>query len=127
MLILTPNQANQTARLTLNEGRTKLGDYTHYLLILSFDDTGLETDNTLAQVVTVTEESARVTTFTCTTVGLDYQGKYWYKVYGQNSASNTDPENASVVGLVEQGSAIITNNASQYVDTTTTDKATIYG
>lgn len=127
MLILTPNQANQTARLTLNEGRTKLGDYTHYLLILSFDDTGIETENTLAQVVTVTEESARVTTFTCTTVGLDYQGKYWYKVYGQNSASNTDPENASVVGLVEQGSAIITNNASQYVDTTTTDNATIYG
>lgn len=127
MLILTPNQANQTARLTLNEGRTKLGDYTHYLLILSFDDTGLETENTLAQVVTVTEESARVTTFTCTTVGLDYQGKYWYKVYGQNSASNTDPEDASVVGLVEQGSAIITNNASQYVDTTTTDNATIYG
>lgn len=127
MLILTPNQANQTARLTLNEGRTKLGDYTHYLLILSFDDTGLETENTLAQVVTVTEESARVTTFTCTTVGLDYQGKYWYKVYGQNSASNTDPENASVVGLVEQGSAIITNNASQYVDTTTTDNTTIYG
>lgn len=127
MLILTPNQANQTARLTLNEGRTKLGDYTHYLLILSFDDTGLETENTLAQVVTVTEESARVTTFTCTTVGLDYQGKYWYRVYGQNSASNTDPENASVVGLVEQGSAIITNNASQYVDTTTTDNATIYG
>ena len=127
MLILTPNQANQTARLTLNEGRTKLGNYTHYLLILSFDDTGLETENTLAQVVTVTEESARVTTFTCTTVGLDYQGKYWYKVYGQNSASNTDPENASVVGLVEQGSAIITNNASQYVDTTTTDNATIYG
>lgn len=127
MLILTPNQANQTARLTLNEGRTKLGDYTHYLLILSFDDTGVETENTLAQVVTVTEESARVTTFTCTTVGLDYQGKYWYKVYGQNSASNTDPENASVVGLVEQGSAIITNNASQYVDTTTTDNATIYG
>ena len=127
MLILTPNQANQTARLTLNEGRTKLGDYTHYLLILSFDDTGVETDNTLAQVITVTEESARVTTFTCTTVGLDYQGKYWYKVYGQNSASNTDPEDASVVGLVEQGSAIITNNASQYVDTTTTDNATIYG
>lgn len=127
MLILTPNQANQTARLTLNEGRTKLGDYTHYLLILSFDDTGLETENTLAQVVTVTEESARVTTFTCTTVGLDYQGKYWYKVYGQNSASNTNPEDASVVGLVEQGSAIITNNASQYVDTTTTDNATIYG
>lgn len=127
MLVLTPNQANQTARLTLNEGRSIVGEYTHYLLVLSFDDTGVTTDNELAQVVTVTDETARVTTFTCTTVGLEYEGKYYYKVYGQNSSSNTDPDNGSVVGLVEQGHAIITSNASEYIDETGIDTTTKYG
>ena len=127
MLVLNPNQANQTARLTLNEGRTKVGNYTHYLLVLSFDDTGVDTANTLAQVVTVTNETARATTFTCTTVGLTNEGKYWYKVYGQNSSSNTDPENGSVVGIVEQGHAILTTNASEYVDVTTINNETKYG
>lgn len=125
MLILTPNQANQTARLTLNEGRTKIGNYTHYLLVLSFDDTGVDTDNTLAQVVTVTNETARATTFTCTTVGLAYEGKYYYKVYGQNSSSNTNPDNA--IGIVEQGHAVITSNASEYIDNTTINNETVYG
>lgn len=127
MLVLTPNQANQTARLSLNEGRTKVGDYTHYLLVLSYDDTGVTTSNTIAQVVTVTNETARATTFTCTTVGLEYEGKYYYKVYGQNSSSNTDPNNAAVVGLVEQGHSIITSNASEYIDATTIHTSTKYG
>ena len=127
MLTLQPNTANQTARLTLNEGRTRWGNYTHYLLVLSFDDSGIETDNTLAQVVTVTEETARVTTFTCTTVGLENMGKYWYKVYGQNSSTNTDPTDDSVVGLVEQGSAVITDDASGFIDNTTINNAVKYG
>jgi hypothetical protein len=95
--------------------------------VLSFDDSGIETDNTLAQVLSVTEETARVTTFTCTTVGLEYMGKYWYKVYGQNSSTNTDPDDDSVVGLVEQGSAVITDDATGFIDNTTIDEAVKYG
>jgi hypothetical protein len=30
-------------------------------------------------------------------------GRYRYDVYGQNSSSNLNPENVSVVGLCEQG------------------------
>jgi hypothetical protein len=126
MLILQPNQANQTGRLTLFEGKSVLETFTHYLLVLNLDDSGVTTSNKLAQVITVTLDNARITTFTCTTVGLEYSGRYYYEVYGQNSASNIDPNNASVVGLIERGSAIISDNGTYYTDNTTINTTTIY-
>lgn len=126
MLLLQPNQANQTGRLTLFEGKSVLDTFTHYLLVLNLDDSGVTTSNKLAQVITVTLDNARITTFTCTTVGLEYSGRYYYEVYGQNSASNIDPLNASVVGLIERGSAIISDNGTYYTDNTTINTTTIY-
>lgn len=126
MLILQPNQANQTGRLTLFEGKSVLDTFTHYLLVLNLDDSGVTTSNKLAQVITVTLDNARITTFTCTTVGLEYSGRYYYEVYGQNSANNIDPLNASVVGLIERGSAIISDNGTYYTDNTTINTTTIY-
>jgi len=126
MLLLQPNQANQTGRLTLFEGKSVLDTFTHYLLVLNRDDSGVETSNKLAQVLNVTLDNARITTFTCTTVGLEYSGQYYYEVYGQNSASNIDPLNASVVGLIERGSAIIADNGEYYIDNTTINTTTIY-
>jgi hypothetical protein len=61
----------------------------------------------LAQVLDVVNENQRATEVTMTTVGLDVSGAYSYYVYGQNSSSNLDPENAAVVGLVEQGTLIV--------------------
>jgi len=126
MLLLQPNQANQTGRLTLFEGKSVLDTFTHYLLVLNRDDSGVETSNKLAQVPNVTLDNARITTFTCTTVGLEYSGQYYYEVYGQNSASNIDPLNAAVVGLIERGSAIIADNGEYYIDNTTINTTTIY-
>jgi len=34
-------------------------------------------------------------------------GRYHYEVYGQNSDSNIDPTNASVVGLIEKSLMIL--------------------
>jgi cytochrome c-type biogenesis protein CcmE len=65
------------------------------------------TGEQLAQVVEVINENERVTKIRLTTVGLVDAGKYKYDVYGQNSNSNLDPTNASVVGLVERGSMIL--------------------
>jgi hypothetical protein len=126
MLLLQPNQANQTGRLTLFEGKSVLPTFTHYLLVLNRDDSGVPTSNKLAQVLNVTLDNARITTFTCTTVGLEYSGQYYYEVYGQNSASNIDPNNAAVVGLIERGSAIIADNGEYYIDNTTINTTTIY-
>ena len=104
MVYLNTNTANQYAWLSLDEGRQYFNvAFTYYLLILTYEMTGEQ----LAQVVEVITENERVTKIRLTTVGLVDAGKYKYDVYGQNSAVNLDPLNASVVGLVERGSMIL--------------------
>ncbi|CAB4148413.1 hypothetical protein UFOVP533_1, partial [uncultured Caudovirales phage] len=106
MVYLNTNTANQYAWLSLDEGRQYFNvAFTYYLLILTYEMTGEQ----LAQVVEVITENERVTKIRLTTVGLTDAGKYKYDVYGQNSAVNLDPTNASVVGLVERGSMILSN------------------
>jgi hypothetical protein len=104
MVYLNTNTANQYAWLSLDEGRAYFNvAFTNYLLVMTYEMTGEQ----LAQVVEVVNENERVTKIRLTTVGLTDAGKYKYDVYGQNSAVNLDPTNASVVGLVERGSMIL--------------------
>jgi hypothetical protein len=104
MVYLNTNTANQYAWLSLDEGRAYFNvAFTNYLLVMTYEMTGEQ----LAQVVEVITENERVTKIRLTTVGLTDAGKYKYDVYGQNSAVNLDPTNASVVGLVERGSMIL--------------------
>lgn len=102
-LQLLTNTADQVIRLTLDEGRQYYSEaFTDYLLILTREEnsnSGLD----LAQVPVITADNQRITTLTITTVPLITPGRYRYDVYGQNSDSNLDPENAVVVGLLEQG------------------------
>lgn len=110
MIYLQPNTANQNLYLTLAEGRTFFDvAFTYYLFILTREEnstSGLD----LAQVATVVYENDRTTKITITTVPLVTPGRYRYEVYGQNSAVNLDPENASVVGLVERGWCVMADN-----------------
>ena len=104
MVYLNTNTANQYAWLSLDEGRAYFNvAFTHYLLVMIYEMTGEQ----LAQVVEVINENERVTKIRLTTVGLVDAGRYHYEVYGQNSDSNIDPTNASVVGLVEKGLMIL--------------------
>lgn len=104
MVYLNTNTANQYAWLSLDEGRAYFNvAFTHYLLVMTYEMTGEQ----LAQVVTVINENERVTKIRLTTVGLVDAGRYHYEVYGQNSSSNINPTNASVVGLVEKGLMIL--------------------
>jgi hypothetical protein len=104
MVYLNTNTANQYAYLSLDEGRAYFNvAFTHYLLVMTYEMTGEK----LAQVVTVINENERVTKIRLTTVGLVDAGRYHYEVYGQNSSSNIDPTNASVVGLVEKSLMIL--------------------
>ena len=104
MVYLNTNTANQYAWLSLDEGRAYFNvAFTHYLLVMTYEMTGEQ----LAQVIEVINENERVTKIRLTTVGLVDAGRYHYEVYGQNSSSNTDPTNASVVGLVEKGLMIL--------------------
>lgn len=103
MEYLTANTADQTLYLSLDEGRNFFDtEFTHYLVIITKEENS-NTGVSLAQVVTVVSEIARITEITLTTVSLTQPGRYRYEVYGQNSSSNIDPLNAAVVGIVERG------------------------
>jgi hypothetical protein len=111
MIYLLTDTANQTTYLTLNEGRSYYATtFTDYLLVLTYEMTG----ETLGQVVAVIEENERITTIELTTETLVNAGRYRYEVYGQNSNSNTNPTDASVVGLVEKGIIELTKSVNYY-------------
>jgi hypothetical protein len=115
MVYLNTNTANQYAWLSLDEGRAYFNvAFTHYLLVMTYEMTGEK----LAQVVEVINENERVTKIRLTTVGLTDAGRYHYEVYGQNSSSNINPTNASVVGLVEKGLMIL-QDGTIYFDVST--------
>jgi len=115
MVYLNTNTANQYAWLSLDEGRQYFNvAFTNYLLVLTYEMTGEK----LAQVVDVITENERVTKIRLTTVGLLDAGRYHYEVYGQNSSTNTDPTDESVVGKVEEGLMIL-SNGTNYFDVST--------
>ena len=128
MIYLTTNTANQTIYLSLDEARQYYATaYTHYLLIITHEENST-TGEELAQVPTVVLENVRITQLTVTTVGLTLAGRYRYEVYGQNSANNLDPTNGSVVGIVQRGYVVLTNNQQFYdVPTDVITNDIIYG
>jgi hypothetical protein len=115
MITLNANQANQTVLLSLREMRQVLSSaFTHYLLIITQDDNG-ESGVQLAQVPAIAYENDRITSLTVTTVTLTRGGTYRYEIYGQNSASNLNPNNSSVVGSVAIGTVRM-NDTTEYFD-----------
>jgi len=118
MIYLNVNQANQQIFLSLDEARQYYATaFTHYLFILTHEENST-TGQQLAQVAVLVNESVRITQLTVTTFGLTLAGRYRYEVYGQNSNSNTNPNDASVVGIVERGYAVLSDN-QQFFDVPT--------
>ena len=128
MIYLQVNTANQTIYLSLDEARQYYATaFTHYLIVLTHEENSTAGDS-LAQVATIVNENVRITQLTITTVGLTRSGRYRYEVYGQNSAVNTNPSNGAVIGLVERGYAVLTNNTSYFdVPTDVIPNDIIYG
>ena len=114
MIYLTTNTANQTVFLSLYEARQYYATaFTHYLIIITHEENST-TGEKLAQVATIVAENVRITELLITTVSLTLAGRYRYEVYGQNSAVNLDPTNGAVVGLVERGYAVFTQNTTWF-------------
>lgn len=101
-------------------------EFTDYLFVLTSDDNG-EGAATLAQVAQVNYENDRITSLTVTTETITTAGRYRYEVYGQNSASNIDPTNASVVGIVERGYCLMTGSTTFYEQPTIVIPADVNG
>ncbi len=113
MVYLLPNTASQTLYLSLYEGRYTLPDFTHYMLSIIREENS-ETGDKLNQVPTIVTDGSGYTRIVVTTVTLTQAGRYRYVVYGQNSSTNTDEEDASVVGIVEIGYLELTDSGSYY-------------
>ena len=114
MIYLQTNTSNQQVFLSLDEARQYFATaYTHYLIVLTHEENST-TGEKLAQVATIVAENVRITELLITTVTLTLAGRYRYEVYGQNSAVNLDPTNGAVVGLVERGYAVFTQNTTWF-------------
>jgi len=109
MIHLNPNLATeQFIYLTLQEMKKDLDPFTHYLIILE----NMASTDKHAFVGDVEIDNARYTKISVYTnqplgsasrVLLIETGFYTYKAYGQNSSTNLNANDASVVGLLEQG------------------------
>jgi magnesium-transporting ATPase (P-type) len=114
MVYLQTNTSNQQVFLSLDEARQYFATaYTHYLMVLTHEENST-TGEKLAQVASIVAENVRITELIITTVSLTLAGRYRYEVYGQNSAVNLDPTNGAVVGLVERGYAVFTQNTTWF-------------
>lgn len=114
MIYLITDTANQTVRMSLDEARQYYATaFTDYLIVLTHEENST-VGNELAQVATIVAENRRYTQLVITTASLTLAGRYRYEVYGQNSNSNTDPTDAVVVGLLERGTAVLTDNTIYY-------------
>jgi len=118
MVYLNTNTAGQTLKLSLDEARQYYSTaFTDYLLLIYHEENS-NVGNSIAQVPPIVVENQRYTELTVTTIGLTLPGRYRYDVYGQNSNSNTDPNDASVVGLCERGYLYL-NDSGVYFDVPT--------
>ena len=109
MIHLNPNSADeQFIYLTLAEMKKDFDAFTNYLIILE----NMASTDQRAFVGDVEVDNARYTKISVYTnqplgsssrVLLTETGLYTYKAYGQNSSTNLNASDVSVVGLLEQG------------------------
>jgi hypothetical protein len=108
MNYLQTNTASQTLLLSLEEGVLLLPPFTDYLLILQNEITL----QLFAVIPIVIDSNERITTLSVSTDADDAEngsilitqsGRYNYIIYGQNSSTNLDPEDAVVVGELKRG------------------------
>jgi hypothetical protein len=108
MNYLQTNTASQTLLLSLEEGVLLLPTFTDYLLILQNEITL----QLFAVIPIVIDSNERITTLSVSTdtddaengsILITQSGRYNYIIYGQNSSTNLDPEDAVVVGELKRG------------------------
>jgi hypothetical protein len=114
MIILTPNSSTeQFIYLTLQEAKKDFDAFSNYLVIF----TNMASKDTLTMIGNVVTDNARYTKLSVFTnqplalsgrILLTETGQYTYDVYGQNSTTNLDPDDAVVVGLIERGTLTVT-------------------
>jgi hypothetical protein len=121
MIYLQANTPVQSLFLTLKEGALIFGECSNYLIKIANQSTLKE----LFVIPLIVEETDRISHLL---IGTNFDdplnaslevlttGRWHYTVYGQNSATNLDPEDASVLGVYEIGYLYIVKQESFYTD-----------
>jgi hypothetical protein len=114
MIHLNPNSATeQTIYLTLQEMKKDFDAFANYLVL--FENMGSREQ--IYFIGDVATDNARYTALSIFTnlddplngdILLEETGQFFYKVWGQNSTTNLDPTDASVVALIEEGTLDVT-------------------
>ena len=129
MIHLSPDSASNTVNVTPFESRKFLASFTHYLLEL----TNQATSEKHYAIPTLTYDNERYTQFDLPTnadalssVYITESGLYTYKIWGQNSDTNVDPDDAVVVGICEVGSAKVSDSPAWTIPTVSIPDNVIY-
>lgn len=125
MNYLQPDTAGQKAYFTTYDARRDLPAFTEILVEFENAVSG-EKYRFIADVVTENERYTEVNVDTSTddqensAVKITETGQFFVRLYGQNSATNLDPNNAAVVGVIESGVLRILTSAEFYERSETT-------
>jgi hypothetical protein len=129
MIHLSPNTASNTVNVTPFESRKFLSAFTYYLLEL----TNEATEEKHYAVPVLSYDNERYTQFdlptnsdTLNAVLITESGLYTYKIWGQNSSTNLDPTDASVVGICEVGSCKVSDEPAWTIPAVTIPDNVIY-
>lgn len=131
MIHLTPNVEGNSVAVNPYQARKFLPTFTTYLMALVEEATG----NTTVFIPDVTEDNERYTRISLPTnaedlvngsIRLTRSGLYTYKIFGQNSATNLDPEDASVVGICEVGACKVSDEVPWSIPTISIPNNVIY-
>jgi hypothetical protein len=108
MIRLLPNKAAQSMYLSPFQARKYLLTFTQYLMEIK----SMATSKTYTVILAVSADNSRYTLAKIGThqdraisgdIKIEDTGLYTFTIYGQNSSSNLDPKNATVVGKCQQG------------------------
>lgn len=108
MIRLQPNTASQSVYISPYQAKKYLPTFTHYLIEFK----GMATSKTFRLILNTSQDNSRYTLASIGTntddavngsISITESGFYTFKIYGQNSSSNLDPSDASVVGLCQRG------------------------
>ena len=113
------------------QARKFLATFTTYLMSLKSE----ATDTEIFFIPTIEEDNERFTRIGLPTdnddptngaIRLSKSGLYTYKIWGQNSTTNLDPEDASVVGICEVGACKVTDEVPWSIPSITIPDNVIY-
>jgi hypothetical protein len=119
MIRLIPDTADQFMYLSLKEANKYLPTFTNYLI----EFRSLQSNNTyylIAELGVATDRYSRVDLGLNTddavngSIQITASGQYKYTIYGQNSTTNLNPTDISVIGIVEIGKMVLVTQENYF-------------